>query len=89
MNYMVTAGNCRISVAHLSAEIRDERDSYLFGKKRDAAVCLGLGDTVDVGQYSLHIDPDEARRLAAMLIASADAADQSEAELAASLAVAA
>lgn len=89
MHEITTLGGCAISAFGMTAKIRG-KESVLPGEKRDAKVCINMGGRgVSSGQFGVHITPDEARRMAAMLIASADEADQSEADLARSLAEAA
>lgn len=85
---MKTERGCDVQVRHCSARIY-ESGHFLAGRKFDAAVIVNFGSDVEVGQFTVHLAPGDARRIAAMLIASAAAADESEAELAAAQAEAA
>lgn len=88
MNFMkMTASNgCNFEISNTSASIYSD-DSLLAGIKADATVCFYLGArSLVLGQFGVHILPAEGRKIAAMLIAAADAADESEVMLAAALA---
>lgn len=73
MNTIIESG-ASVHVGSLTAEINEA------GHKRDAKVCLYIG-FADTGNYSLHVFPKEAIRIADCLIQMAKEAQRTEMDL--------